>query len=261
MFATEERPLHPSGVRTLMTCNWRSAMEHIYDHGDGESGPAADTGSAMHAAAAHMHRGFDISACIDHMSANSAKYPRADMNDAVAMFLGYAADPRNRVEVRYVEQPIAFDILPSPLDPTKQPIRIIGTMDQVRVIDGKLYLWDIKTSKKDPGEILNQTLFQAASYCVGGTILAGSTVHPGGIIMPRKYGKKGYDTANVHHPFGWTFADIEQILEPVRTAVALVRMGKLHHMPSSECMWCHQRSPEVCLPKLQQYLRVKKESA
>jgi hypothetical protein len=260
-FASEERPLHPSGLRTVLSCSWRSAMEHIYTHGDGESGAAADTGSAMHAAAAHMHRGFSVSECISHMHSCSNDYPRADLNDAVAMFLSYAADTRNQVEVRYVEQPIAFNIAPAPHDPTGLPIHIIGTMDQVRVIGGKLYLWDIKTSKRDPMDVIYETMFQAAAYCIGGTILAGTNVLPGGIITPRKYGKKGYDTAPTHHPFHWSFADIESILEPVRNTVAMVRSGKLYHMPTADCKWCHQRTPELCLPKLQQYLKLRKESA
>jgi hypothetical protein len=60
------------------------------------SGPAADTGTAVHAAAAHYHtqkKGAD--AAVKAMRAGLNEYPFADLDTAEAHFRAYAGDPRN----------------------------------------------------------------------------------------------------------------------------------------------------------------------
>lgn len=250
-FGTAKYPLRPSGMRILLTCNWRSAYVFFFGE-DGESGEAADTGSAMHAAAAAMHKGNDTATCLKMMVAGQNDYPRADLQDAANLFLVYSSDPRNRnSEVVLVEEPIEFTIEAAPNDPTGERIAVIGHVDQVRKADGRLRGYDIKTSKKDPISILHNTTFQMAAYCMGAAIKLGQRVDPGAIIMPRRY-TNDVARSPVFYHFPWTFDDIEQIMLGVRTAVANVRAGHLFHVPNQDCFWCPLKSPDVCLPKLQQ---------
>lgn len=94
-FATEDWPLHPSGLGAMVQCPWRVVMEYLFGSTD-EGGPAANTGSAMHRAAQAFHEGRPLAECLEVMQAEVHKYPRADLQDAAGLFLNYAADPRNR---------------------------------------------------------------------------------------------------------------------------------------------------------------------
>lgn len=250
LFGTESWPLHPSGLSQLMQCPWRLVMSYLFEDKD-EGGQAADTGSAMHKAAQSFHGGSDVAASLGVMQAMLKSYPRADLQDAATMFLAYSSDPRNTTaDVVLREQPISFSIAPAPEDQTQAPIAVIGTLDQVRRVDGKLKLFDIKTSKKDPMLILQRSMFQAAAYCVGATVLLNETVEPGAIIMPRRYRMDAVATSPVFYYFPWRFKDIEQILKGVRHLVARVRAGDIWHTPNDDCCWCVARSPDLCLPKL-----------
>lgn len=255
-YANAQHQLHPSGARALFTCPWRMVSQHLSVGQDGESGPAADTGSAMHAAAATFHRGFDPAEALAKMSAGIAKYPQADLRDATILALNYFSDRRNREEkVLLVEHPIGFTIAPMPDDVTGEPIHIIGTCDQVREIDGILYLCDLKTSKRDMEEIRHESTFQIAAYMVGASIALGREVSRGMILMPRRYGKDP-STSLVRGFYPWRLTDVEQLMLPIRQAVANVRAGRIWHVPSSECKWCHMRSPDSCLPQLQRTLKL-----
>lgn len=248
-FATEKVPLHASGVGALLACPWRVVME-MYAEGEGDSGAAADTGSAMHRAAAEFHRGKEVAACLEVMRGYNHLYPKADLVDAATMFLTYARDPRNRVPTVLVEQQIDFGIKAHASDPTQEDISVTGTVDQVREENSRCAVWDIKTSKRDPLEILHESMFQAACYCIGASILLGREVHPGGIIMPRRY--RSDATGPTHWPFVWKLSDIPAILEPVRLVVAAVRRGEVWHTPNANCKWCIAKSPDFCFPKLKE---------
>lgn len=255
-FATSDLPLHPSGLRKLLICPWRAALEYLAQD-EGEGGPAADTGSAVHAAAHAMHKhNKGIAAALEEMRARMKEYPQADLSEAAAMFLAYASDPRNRdARVVLSEEPIAFQIAPAPEDHTQEAIQVIGTVDQVREVDGQLYVYDLKTSKRDPQELLHDHTFQMAGYCIGASVKLGRQVNPGKLILTRKYtGAAAAGRCPVFWPYVWKFSDIEQIMLGVRSAVARIRRGEIWHMPNSDCKWCPMRSPELCFPKLQETL-------
>lgn len=255
LFGTAAYPLHPSGMRTLVTCPWRVVMEFLSSPDD-ESGKAADTGSAMHRAAAAMHKGSTVAESLGIMQAEIVKYPLADLTDAAHMFLKYSEDARNRsAKVLFVEETIKFSIDPAAEDPTQERIEVIGTVDQVREDHGRYRVWDIKTSKRDPNEVLLESTFQMAAYCIGASVKLGKLVEPGGLIMPRQY------RADIHNsPVFWHYnfkvEDIGQLLYSVRRAVAEVRSGKFYHVPNLDCKWCHQKTPDVCFPKLIQLQRL-----
>lgn len=256
-FGTEEHMLHPSGLKPTVNCPWRGAMRYLYDLDSDEGGPAGDTGSACHRAIAAMHKGASTSQSLAAMQEHRSKYPSADLQEAAGMFLQYAADERNSgADVVLVEEPIRFSVQAADDDPTGEPIEIVGTLDQVRRVEGKLYLWDVKTSKKDPNDLLLHHVFQAAAYCVGATVKLGENVEPGGLILTRRY----KNPSQVFHPFAWKLKDTGHILAAVRHVVASIRRGDLYHVPSAECQWCPAKTPTLCLPRLQETLSVLKRA-
>ena len=249
--ADEGKPLHPSGMRNLLVCPWSVVSRHL-GATEEDHGAAGDTGSALHVAAAELHRGRRIPECTAKMVAERSRYPLADVVDATGMFLQYAADERNAsADVVLVEKPIAFSIAPAPEDPTGERIYVVGTLDQVRRVGNRLELWDVKSTKKDCATMLWQYSLQAAAYCIGASALLGEYVHPGGCVFTRQYAKG----RNAHWPFTWSFVDIEDMLLPVRHAVAAIRSGRLWHMPNDNCCYCPKRTPDVCFPALKEYRR------
>lgn len=217
------------------------------------SGGAADTGTAVHTAVKAFHSGDNVVQAMDKMIANVKEYPLAAMEEAAAMFLSYSADRRNLdAQVILCERPITYEIAAAETDPTGAPIVVEGTADQVRRVNGRLELWDLKTSKMPPEHVRHATTLQAAGYCIGCTYELKETVHPGGVIMPRKYdGAKNKSEAKVFIHFAWEFQDIEQILLPLRLRVADIRAGRLYHIPTDGgCMFCRMKSPDLCLPRL-----------
>jgi len=257
-FATEDYPLHPSALRVLLECPWRIVMEYLYSPTD-ESGSAADTGSAVHAAAHALHTGKEVAECLGIMKDKLADYPRADLLDAADLFLKYAADTRNRrAKVILSEQKISFTIAAAPEDPTGEPLTIVGRLDQVREADGELRVYDLKTSKLDPMQLLHSHTYQMAAYCVGASTFLKRIVNPGALILVRRYKASDHDNALVFWHYPWKLKDCEQILDVFRHRVAEIRRGTLYHNPSDGmCRWCHQRTPDICFPKLQQELKMR----
>lgn len=258
LFATDSYPLHPSGLRSLIDCPWRMVDMFLLAP-DQESGPAADTGSAVHAAAHAMHEGKEVAEALAIMHAKLADYPRADLLDASDLFLKYAADVRNReAKIVATETAIRFQIKAAPEDPTGEPVSFIGRLDQVRDTDGRLRVYDLKTSKKDQTTLLHEHTFQMAAYCVGASILFKREVWPGALILVRRYGKSDYSNAPVFWHYSWSFQDCAKILDVVRHRVAEIRRGVVYHNPREEqCCWCHMRTPDLCLPKLQSELKIR----
>lgn len=254
-FGTAEFPLHSNGLSIVVKCPWRAVMLYMYGE-DGESGPAADTGSAVHKAAAAMHNGAEPAAALKVMGERAHEYPRADLREAAGIFLSYSSDERNRVECLLVERQVEFRLAAAPEDPTGEPVVIVGRVDQVRLYEGdRASVWDIKTSKLDGIRLLQESTMQVAAYCVGASYLLGRRVDPGGLILPRRYVPGDPSRSPVFWHIPWKFEDAAQILEPVRHVVAHIRRGQLWHVPSDEmCRWCSARSPDICLPKLQQTL-------
>lgn len=256
-FATSDFPLHPSALRTLVECPWRIVMLYL-DAQDGESGPAADTGSAVHAAAQALHDGKEVAGSLAIMQSRLAEYPRADLSDAADLFLKYSGDRRNKeAKIILNEVKIGFQIAAAPEDPTGEPLIFEGRVDQVREMDGRLRVYDIKSSKKDQTELLHESTFQMAAYCVGASVLLKRQVDPGALILVRRYKASDFSNAPVFWHYAWTFDDCAKILEVVRHRVAEVRKGILYHNPSKDCNWCHERSPDLCFPKLQQELKLR----
>lgn len=229
-------------------------MIHMLTDGEGsEGGPAADTGSAMHAAAAALHRGAPLADAIEAMGEGLPRYPKANLAEAAAMFLSYARDTRN-FEGTYllVEKLVTFTIEAHETDPTGAPIAVEGTIDQVVELNGRLFVRDIKTTKRDMAETAAEYTLQLAAYCVGAAQLLGKPIAGAKLIYPRRYSHDP-STSPVHWQYAWGWDDLEHILESVRVNVANVRANRLYHAPSADCKWCHCRTPDVCLPALKEH--------
>lgn len=257
-FGTADFPLHPSALRTLVECPWRMVSMYLNTF-DSEGGQAADTGSAVHAAAHAMHDGKEVAQALAVMQARLHEYPKADLLDAADLFLKYSGDLRNK-EAKIIcnEVKIGFQIEATKEDPTGEPLIFEGRLDQVREIDGRLKVYDLKSSKKDQMELLLEHTYQMAAYCVGASILLKKQVDPGALILVRRYKTTDHSNAPVFWHYTWTFDQCAQILDVIRHRVAAIRKGIIHHNPSdAQCHWCHERSPDMCLPKLQKELKLR----
>lgn len=220
---------------------------------DGDSNEAADTGSATHEAVHTWHQTKDAAAAIDSMRVNLNRYPRADLNEAAAMFLHYSQDQRNiEARVEASERKISFGIEAAPDDPTGRPIIIVGTLDQVRRVDGVLKLYDVKTSKK-PGWVLMQShMWQIMAYCVGATRVLGEPVHPGALIRPRAYPSQ----AGVYFNYAISLADCLAAMDGFRYMVSAIRAGRPLPSPGEWCEWCHLKTFDECVPRYTNFINI-----
>lgn len=254
-YGTPAHPLRSSGLGLVVTCPWRAAMTYVFAPED-RSGPAADTGSATHAAVAAWHgNGHDRAASVAAMVASVSDYPQASLDEATAMFLMYARDPRNAdAEVVGIEQHVLFQLPPHPDDHTGEPIVVKGKVDQIRRVNGRLEVWDLKTSKLSGLDLMREHMAQVAAYCVGASHLHGEPVHPGSLVCPRHYRAGGPPPEDrppgVFFPYPWSFEDARFVLWGLRRVVAAVRAGEVWMRAGDHCRWCPAGSPDVCLPRL-----------
>jgi flagellar hook-basal body complex protein FliE len=242
-FATKKYPLRSSKLPQLAACTLTTIVSML-NADDEEAGQPADTGSALHKAIEEWHKnGQDAEKAVTAMKRGMPKYPKADLADAADMFRAYVLDPRNiNAEIVTAEEKIEINLNPSPIDPTKKEIVILGTLDQIRRMGGALYLWDVKSSQR-PGDYQKRNYaLQLAAYSLGGTILLGQQVNPGGIIRTRQYQRKRppvdprTEPDGVFIPVDFNYDDIDGMLDIIRQKVALVRMG--HYSTTPHVDWC-----------------------
>lgn len=241
-------------------------MIHMIPDSD-SSGKAADTGSAVHAAAQAFHTFSqkDVEAALQAMRARGLEYPLADFQDAEDQFRAYCEDPRNaRADVKLIEEKIAFEIPPHKLDTTKEAIHVVGTLDQLRVVDNRLSIYDIKTSTIDGWQLLQNHAFQIAAYSYGAELKLGEPVHPGALIRTRTYLQKTMQDGGkrvkclpasqcppgVFWNFAWGRKERDAMLSLLAFVVSRVRQGEVAPRPGEMCKWCFLGGVEGCLPLL-----------
>ncbi len=255
-FAGPESPLRASRLVYLVRCAGRELMTYLLDPTEG-SGPAADTGSAVHKAVAAWHRnGHRDSDALGAMRSAIVEYPLADLHDAELSFLPYARDKRNREEeVVLVEARVDFTLPPWPSDPTQAPIHIQGTLDQVRRRGGILVCMDLKTGKPEGYDMMLDHEAQLAAYAHGATRMLGEFVGMGAIVRTRGYRTRA-NMSVVSPPgvFWWyTIPDNgASILDTVRYRVAEVRSGARWLSPGAWCQFCPHGGREKCIPKMKE---------
>ena len=275
LFATEAFPLRPSSLSWLTKCGVKSVLSML-DQTD-ESGPAADTGSVVHAGVAAFHLepeiGKKVAAAVAAMQQTLAAktFPLADANEARLYLEPYCLDPRNlhaefapaprdikrkdgsilRSGQPAIEVPVFAKLDPHPLDPTGQPVYIRGMLDQIRLERGTGKVCDLKTGTKMTGwEMIHDYALQQAAYVVAAR-QSGFDAEPGSII--RNY---GYRTRNAALPspdgvfwcLPFDVAGAHLLLDRVRLQVALIRRGEVDFGPGTHCSYCPQKGLDTCVP-------------
>lgn len=216
-------------------------------------GKAADTGSAVHKAIATWHgNGFNVTEALAAMREGVQQYPLADLGDAELHFRPYCRDPRNAVPLAIgttAERKVTLSLPPHENDPTRQPIVVQGTLDQLRQ-DGAV--WDVKTGKSHGGwDMLHDYALQLAAYAVA------SGTRPGGIIRTYGYRVRGAADAEsqpdgVFFESPWSLEECVMMLDAVRIVVAHIRAGEVWAGPGTHCGWCPARGLENCLPRMRE---------
>jgi hypothetical protein len=254
LIGTAAMPLHASALPGMMRCPLSAVLRMRDD--DAESGPAADTGSAVHFAV-HLWHGLakgSASVAVAAMRKNVDAFPAADLTAAEEQFLYYTEDPRNQeAEVIHSEERIRVTIE----DPTGEeaPVVIIGTMDQLRRNRyGQLELCDIKTGSVHDGmSMLHVHAFQLAAYQVGAAQLTGEEVPVAKIIRTQDYypRPRAKTPGPVFWEAPWSFEQAGEMLAGVAQVVYGMRRGNVWAGPSTDCFrFCPARGPQNCLLEL-----------
>lgn len=254
-FGTAKYPLRSSGLASVVSCPWKAVYMYLGLNDPDTSGPAADTGSAVHAACADFHKRKEVATAIQVMRSRLSEYPLADLDEAAKMFLCYSQDPRNQTaEVVAVEQKIEIILA----EAGQKEIVIHGTLDQLRIESGVWSVWDIKTSKRPAYSLLNEHLLQVAAYAYGAHLRYNQPVNLGGLILPRAYLTKGVMAAHAppqaYIKYQQTFKDIPLVLASLINTVQNIRNGNIWFASGSQCDYCPAQGPQNCIPKLTELL-------
>jgi len=251
LFGSETCPVRASRLPALLRCPLNAVLEML---GENSSGPAADTGSAVHKAAAAYHTTAkrDVAASLAEMRTFLPEYPLADLGTAEQQFRHYAADPRNQ-EANVVLCEAKVTVVLSPPEGDTTPIEIHGRLDQVREYRGVLTVYDIKTGGVMEGdEMLSYAAAQLAAYQVGASELLGKRVASACIIRTKDYLKTGRKKTPKPGPVfwsaSWVYEDAVALMEEVRRIVGEIRRGHCRVSPSAEnCRYCPGAGVANCL--------------
>lgn len=262
-FASSDRPLRASYLVWVARCNLKTMLDLFEPEEEG--GAAAQNGSATHAgiAAFHQHKGDHaerVAAAFAALRGSLPRFPLADYDECRLFLTPYCVDPRNtNAAIVAVEQPVKFTIPPHPIDRTREPIHVQGTLDQIRAEGGKLLVWDAKTGQPTGLQMMHDHAYQLAAYTLGARQCGFPTAEPGGLIRLRRYRER---TAELPSPSGiywhmpFSAADCEMLLDQVRMNVALIRMGYVNFGPGIHCTYCPHKGLDGCIPKAKQKLGI-----
>jgi hypothetical protein len=255
VFGSEARPLRPSRVAKFLACPMSVVL---IQHEESEGNGAAQTGSLVHAGADTFHKtkeGDRAAAGLEALEAARVKFPGGDAEKARSVFRAYAADKENReAEVLWSEAPVRLVMPAAPGDPTGEPIVIAGTLDQVRLKDDRLTVWDIKTGSFLTGEeSVLEYLTQQAVYTLAARATLDRRIEPGGLIYTPAYEKA---RSRVHLPNPLTVDQCEDLLLTLPFLVSMIRRGQPVFRPSpSACRFCDAKKLGYPWPKCRQRAR------
>jgi hypothetical protein len=253
-FASPEAPLRASALSWLIRCPVKSVLDLYADTDDG--GPAAQTGSVVHAGVEAFHLEPDgakkIGAAVAAMQRAAGEFPLSDPTEARLYAEGYVADPRNeKAEVVAVERKVLLTLPPHDLDPTGAPVVIRGTLDQIRREGGRLVVCDLKTGKGTGFSMIHDYAYQQAAYVLAARASGFPDAEPGYIIRCYGYRERSAKLPSPDGVYWWLPFDVagaEQLLDRVRLQVALVRRGEIDFGPGPHCTYCPQRGLDSCVP-------------
>lgn len=265
LIATDQYPLRASALPKINDCPASVFLQQAFwieTDDDAPGGEAAQTGNLMHSGAADYHRmkmndpnvteDARREAGLRALEAARDRFPAGDVKRAKKHLEAYIADPKNsEAKVVRCEERLKCRLPPAPFDPTFQPVVIRGTVDQLRLVDGELQVYDIKTGKGFYGyKALDHYMTQQAAYVVAakqtwGDQYPGVPVEPGGLICT-----EGYVSSTASQVFWfhkWSYDDIPLILQNVVNQVAMARMQRLGFTPSTDaCRWCEHKNFSNC---------------
>lgn len=254
-YGTPDYPVRCSSVPYLLRCPARIIMLHLAQP-DRTSNVYSDTGTAAHLAISHWHKGSEVDAALREMRSSVANFPHADLERAEVLASAYFKDSRNSKEaVVESEWLMTFELPPHPMDPTKRPITLQGTLDQLRR-ENALYVWDYKTGADDGATMLHDFAPQLAAYAYGAALAFNEPVYVGGIIRGRGYidgrtkkPKADPEPDGVFFRAGMTPDDCAMLLYRLRWEVAGMRSGFALLGPGGLCNTCpHGGAVSACAP-------------
>lgn len=262
LFGGRDFPLRISGLPSLIGCPMR---EFLLKAGllEDRSGQAAQTGSVAHEMIHLLHARdpFDVKGAIDAVdtAAGRAKFPLADFDAARKIATHYSQDPRNKTaKVTHGERRVALTLKAHTLDPTGEPISLVGTLDQIRLVDERHLVCDVKTGKTTGLSMLDCYALQIAGYTLAARQTLGIDAEPGYIIRTEGYGpRKGPPESSPDGIFfrvPLTVADCESLLEQLTREVAMIRRGEIDARPGYHCQSiCPARGLQHCLPTFNRF--------
>lgn len=290
--STPDKPLRCSKLGEITKCTMRLFLMSQLGTSDDEDegGEAAQTGSLTHVGVAEFHKLQQSSLderkrkAWEAINASLTKFPLASPDDVRLNITPYMNDPRNiNARCIAVEEELHFALPPHPIDESKLPIYVKGTLDQLRLHDNGIpYVYDLKTGKRTGWEMVHMYLIQTCAYTYGVREIAKgegylvrddkkvgihqksehaklwSTAQPGPIIRSMGYRVRGACT-NTSSPDGvlwpcpieWDL--VEDVLDYVRLTVALYRNGDFQFGPGGWCSYCEFGGIASCS---QQYQRI-----
>ena len=240
MIGDKDHPIRMSSIDALFRCPMQVFLKHRASLDD-TSGPAAQTGSAMHKMAEIFHGGSlpakEIPAHVEKTS--SEKFPLADWKRAKAHFKAYAADPRNKeANVVHQEKEVIH---------VRKGVHFLGHLDQLRLdSDGVHRVYDIKTGKTQPITMLDCYAGQIAGYVFGARDTFGLDVRPGALIRTESYVARTTQPVFVQIPY--TLDQLDSILDRAVEEVKRIRKGKIDPRSGFHCSTiCPARGLQNCL--------------
>lgn len=248
-FGSADMPLRASTLPRLARCSFSAVIASLQDD---VSGPAADTGSAVHFAIAEWHKDKDSQRAIREMRKAINTFQFADLDIAESHFRAYTQDPRNvEAEIVGCEVKETLTLKAHETDPTQADIVVNGTIDQIRVDNGLYFVWDVKTGKAFDGfDMLHHHCLQLAAY----QAMASKhyPIHGCGVIRTQDYFKRAPGPAFWLAP--WTMRDVVILLDTVRLRVAEIRRGHIALSPDAKsCDYCPAKCLSNCLPIHREY--------
>lgn len=251
-FAGRDRPIRVSSLYWLTKCQGAMLLKdpEFGQRMPDEGSEAADTGTAAGRMVELYHLGKSIGECIRQTGAeakggyghNNRPFDKADMERAGELFALYAGDPLNpveSVEAWSLEHEVRLELPPADSDPTREPVCLVGHIDQVRRdADGVYRVWDVKAGRGSGVQMIHEYAWQLSAYTLG---LARSgrcdgPVEVGGII--RLAGYVARERTAVFFPAPWSLADCENMMDTIREAVGQIRAGRIPLYPSPACQYC-----------------------
>jgi hypothetical protein len=226
-----------SGLGVLMTCPLRMAITI-----NSTSSEAADTGSLVHAGVAAWHKSDQSSTRgLTALRKAVKEHPLGKIPDAVKHFQAYIQDPANQ-EAKIIAVEEAVELT---LSGATGPIHLLGHLDQIRDVDGRWGVFDVKTGRLKGFEMMQVALYQIAGYSVAASEKYGREVHPGAIIRTRGY----LEHTSVFFNYTLTLDHAKQLLSRVVHVVDAIREGGAWPVPGPYCYQCSAKAFDVCVPE------------